>query len=90
MFLYGNYLNLVEKVSQYIMDKYGDKVEILSQEVCSMQNPADLIVSMIDGPILLADTVQISPFLTPKDKTSVDEAIGKCEKEKTNKIIKKI
>lgn len=89
MFLYGNYLNIVEKVSQYIMDKYGDKVEILSQEVCSMQNPADLIVSMIDGPILLADTVQISPFLTPKDKTCVDEAIRKCEKEKTNKIIKK-
>lgn len=55
----------------------------------AMQNPADLIVSMIDGPILLADTVQISPFLTPKDKTCVDEAIRKCEKEKTNKIIKK-
>ena len=80
MFLSGNYLNLLEKVSQYIMDKYGDKVEILSQEECSMKNPADLVVSMIEGPILLADTVQISPFLTPKDKTSIDEAIRKCEK----------
>ena len=28
-------------------------------------------------------------WLTPKDKTCVDEAIRKCEKEKTNKIIKK-
>ena len=62
---------------------------MIYQEDYSIQSSVDLIISAVESPMVLTDTVQISPFLTLKDKMLIDEAIRKCEKTNSNKYIKK-
>ena len=89
LLLSGNYIDIQKKIASYIEDKYENKIEMIYQEDYSIQSSVDLIISAVESPMVLTDTVQISPFLTLKDKMLIDEAIRKCEKTNSNKYIKK-